>query len=572
MSDPLAAVLTEPLVATLAGPRSFDRGVLYLEEGQVGPLRASADRVAARVQGRDDYEVELGADGERLRFSCSCPIGGEGAFCKHCVAVALKWLRERGTTGPTLDDARAALESLPSHTLAALLIDHAHEDDALARKLLLLTARPAAGAAPDVLAMRAMIDQAFAHHGFVSWREMYGYVRGIDETIDVLATLLDDGHAEAVIELCEHALEAAERALDHVDDSGGEMRGVLDRLEELHLDACRRGQPDPVALAERLFVREVEGEWDVFDRAASRYAGVLGDTGLARYRALAQEHWARVPALSPGDDSTGRYGARFRITRIMQTLAELSGDLAEQIAVRERDLSSAYRFLEVAELCRAHGEDDMALDWAERGMAAFRDSPDSRLRSFLIGEYRRRGRAADALEQSLAAFEGRPTLETYRELAHDAQTLGEWPARRAAAIALLKRPQPGLPGAARHPSLRGRGWSELVRVLLWEGDGDAAWEAANEGGCTPDLWLELADRRRDRHPCDALAVYRRHVEDVIGHKDKRAYQQAVEIIDGTVRALFAECGRAADFTAYVDEVRAAHKPKRNLMKLMASLP
>jgi len=32
--------------------------------------------------------------------------------------------------------------------------------------------------------------------------------------------------------------------------------------------------------------------------------------------------------------------------------------------------------------------------------------------------------------------------------------------------------------------------------LLREGHVDAAWQAANEGGCTNDLWLTLAERRR----------------------------------------------------------------------------
>ena len=192
------------------------------------------------------------------------------------------------------------------------------------------------------------------------------------------------------------------------------------------------------------------------------------------------------------------------------------------------------------------------------------------MRSFLIGAYRRRGRHADALEQSPAAFAARPALETYRDVAQDAQALGQWPERRAAAMTLLTSQGTESPTVSRHPSLRGRGCSELVRVLLWEGDPDAAWRAANEGGCTRDLWLELADRRREQHPEDALTVYRRHVEDVIGHKDKRAYQRAVAIIDETIRALYAECGRSEEFPEYVDGVRATHKPKRNLMKLMAS--
>ena len=138
VAEDLSLVLDASMVAGLASPRSYEGGVLYLEEGRVGALRASAGRVAATVHGSESYVVELTADGGRLRFECSCPIGLEGAFCKHCVAVALGWLRDHGPSRPTLDDARERLEALAREELVEMLIDHAHEDEALARKLLLL--------------------------------------------------------------------------------------------------------------------------------------------------------------------------------------------------------------------------------------------------------------------------------------------------------------------------------------------------------------------------------------------------------------------------------------------------
>lgn len=562
--------LLDKAVAGLAPTPSYERGVAYLEAGRVGPVRTSTGRVGATVQGSETYTVELRAKGETLSFSCSCPIGREGAFCKHCVAVALARLREHDDPAPTLDDVRAYLESLPPSELVELLIDRAHDDEALARKLLLRTARPA-GAGADVPALRSVVEQAFAHAGFVPYREVCDYVSGINEAIDALDDRLEQGGGGDVVDLAEHALKLAEDALDQVDDSSGQLSDVIARIEELHLDACIKARPDPTALAERLFAWELDGPWDVFDQAVVRYAEALGDPGLARYRELAEEVWAEVPKLDPGKDTSERYGERFRITRIMRALAQHSGNLADLIAVEERDLLIGYRFLQIAELCHEHGADDAALEWAERGMAAFPDDPDPRLRTFLVEEYRRRGRSAEALEHSAQAFSARPTLESYRELATDAKALGEWKGRRSWALSLLGRPEPDPPGATRHPSLRGRGCSELVRVLIWEGDPDAAWQAANEGGCSRDLWLKLADLRRAGHPEDALDVYRRHVEDVIGGKEKRAYAEAVRLIDETMRALFVESGRPEDFDAYVEEVRTAHKRKRNLMKLMAGL-
>src|ERR1019366_2378398 len=304
-----------------------------------------------------------------------------------------------------------------------------------------------------------------------------------------------------------------------------------------------------------------------FGRAIARYADVLGETGLARYRELAQAHWTDVPALVPADGAEHSFGARFRLTRIMETLAEQSGSRDEQVAVRERDLTSPYRFLQIAELCRAQSEHDMALEWAQRGVAAFPDTPDRRLQSFLRDEYRQRGLTADAFELSAAAFTAYPTLESYRELTHDAEAVGEWPARREAALEQLHA-APAQRRAPAHSGLRGRGFSELVRVLLWEGHVDAAWHAANEGGCTNDLWLTLAERRRGEHPEDSLAVYQREIEETIARKDKRAYADAVALIDTILRPLFDECGRPDDLRAYVNDLRARHKPKRNLIRII----
>jgi uncharacterized Zn finger protein len=570
MPELLSQILDAATVVRLASSTSYERGVEYLNEGRVGALRVSSDRVAADVQGTEWYAVELSVADGRLGHACSCPVGRDGAFCKHCVAVALAWLGDQASAVPTLDQVERYLEKLPREELVSLLIENAEDDERLARRLLLMASRPAAGESAELASLFVLIDRAFAHSGFVPYRELSGWVQGIDEAIDELERLLTGGRGGEVVELAEYALAAAERAMDNVDDSDGHMGSVIARLEELHLQACTAARPDPVALAERLFAWELGGPWDIFDRAVSRYQTILGQAGLRRYRELAEEAWADVAPLGPGDRSQFG-GARFRITRLMEALAELSGNLQDRIAVHERDLSSAYRFLEIAELCRVHEQDDVALAWAERGMIAFAPDPDPRLRAFLRDEYRGRGRAADAYQHSIAAFAERPSLETYRELATDAGVVCDWKERREWALSRLRNQMHDAPASSKRPWLHERGLSELVRVFLWEGNLDAAWDVAGEGGCIPQLWLELAAHRRAEHPEDTLAVYRRHVEDVIAGKDKRAYAEAAHLIDDTIRTLFGECGRPGDFGAYVDDVRARHKPKRNLIKAIAEI-
>ena len=109
-----------------------------------------------------------------------------------------------------------------------------------------------------------------------------------------------------------------------------------------------------------LFERELNGgDLDIFSGASARYARVLGKRGLAQYRRLAQVAWDAVPALGPGDKRD--YGRRFQVTQIMQTLAELSGDVDALVDVLARDQSAAYQFVRIVEVYRKAGRYDEAL-------------------------------------------------------------------------------------------------------------------------------------------------------------------------------------------------------------------
>jgi hypothetical protein len=53
------------------------------------------------------------------------------------------------------------------------------------------------------------------------------------------------------------------------------------------------------------------------------------------YRRLAEQEWARIPALSPGRDDPHKYGKRFRITHIVETLARQTGNVEAVVAVKK---------------------------------------------------------------------------------------------------------------------------------------------------------------------------------------------------------------------------------------------
>jgi hypothetical protein len=88
---------------------------------------------------------------------------------------------------------------------------------------------------------------------------------------------------------------------------------------------------------------------------------------------------------------------RYSLQSILENFAERVGDIDAMIAVRARDLSSAYRYLEVAKLCVDHGRTTEALKWAEEGLWQFEYDPDKRLVAF-ASDLRRRLQIVSSLE------------------------------------------------------------------------------------------------------------------------------------------------------------------------------
>jgi uncharacterized Zn finger protein len=583
----LKNVLTRHALQQLAGARSFERGEDYFAAGQVISLVEHAGKLTATVHGTEVYRVKISIRDGALDYDCTCPMGADGAFCKHCVAVGLAWLTDDPGKSPTkeakaadtpvvtLEDARAWLAEQNKPKLVEMLLDQAAMDAHL-RERLLLQAAKAAGQGANVAAIRKALDRATRTGEFVDYRAARDFSLGIDQVVDSIADLLKAGCAAEVIELTEHALGKVEQATLSMDDSDGYMGGILQRLQELHLEACRAAKPDPEALAERLFDWEMRTQFDTFYGAAGTYAKLLGERGLATYRRRADAAWARVPQTRPGEKDPEEYGSTYRIKHIMETLARQSGDVEALVAVKARDLSNAYTFLQIAEIYREARQADKVLDWAERGIKAFPDRTDTRLCEFLADEYHRRKRHDEAMQLIWKIFAEHTSLENYQTLKKHADRIHQWPAWRGKALEFVRVK---IEGEKNQLAQKRQAWgwtphppdhSLLVEIFLWEKDVEAAWREAQAGGCHDGWWMELARLREKQFPADVVPIYQRQVDTLINQKNNGSYAEAVKLL-GKIRDLMTRLERADQFASYLATIRAKHKPKRNFIKLAKRL-
>lgn len=428
----------------------------------------------------------------------------------------------------------------------------AHDDVALTA----LRAEAAAASGEfDLAAFRKELTQRLRVSGFLDWRAAGGYAQKAHRLLDTLETLIEAGRAADVIVLAEHVIARLDTAMGRIDDSGGYLGAVTDRVTALHLAACRAARPDPKRLAVRLIELCLRSRWEWFLDAPEHYAEVLGEDGLVAYRVRLEREWAAIPQLPP---SPTHFHAsfdqhRFRVTELRMKLAHADGDVDDLVAVLARDLSSPFRFCQIAEALERNGREREALIWLERGLQAFPPAADLRLRSKLIAAYLRDGQRGDAIALAERAFAARPLASTYAELRAAAAGAPGWPERREEALQRLRQLANG---------------SEVVAAQLAEGALEAAWVDAVEIGCRNDLWHELATARRESHPDDSIGVYRRLIDGLLEHSDVRAYREAVRLL-GEIRSTLVAAAREPDFAPEVERVRDAHRRRPRLIGLLA---
>jgi len=582
----LVDVLTLRAIQELADTGTLARGTAYFHDGAVGLLDADEYEVRASVQGTQRYRVRLaaGSDGE-LEYECDCPVGDDGIFCKHAVAVAWSWLENTGEEVFEASEKELAkprkkrkahdeqireyLGTLDESALRGWLIEAADRNRGIRDKLLFSAKATARG---DVASLKSVVRQATRVSGFVDWREAGDYADRLADLAQMLEVRVADGDSK-LVEIVEQAIAQAEDALGNIDDSNGSVMPAIMELREVHERACNNLNPDPVALAERLFRFQTTGDWDTFHSVLPSYARALGQSGLERYRELVEAAWKRFPALGPESSRTHFDSDRYRVESAMEELVALSGDVDALVAVKAHNLSSPHAFLELAEVLRHHGRHDDALGWADKGIAAFGNERLDDLVRFCIDEHLRRGDADRVESLAWQRFVRQPGSDAYLELLAVAKRIGradELATRALQHLWRLVRAEEA-PNAKPLPSWQPPVRSALVAIHLRQKEAEKAWKTFCGGPVDIRLWDKVAAVRGMTHPEEGIALYKKLLPHVVTAGTLRAqYGEAFEIVKA-IQELRAAKKQDALFRRELAGLRTTWKAKRNFMKLLATL-
>lgn len=534
------------------GDKVFARGETYLRDGLVAIIDADSKRIRAQVSGGEEYRTVVTGKGADIGGECSCPAFEDYGPCKHMAATALAANAGAGAAAEgTLTRIRTHLSKKDAAALVDLIVDLADHDPALLQRLELEAVAEHGDGTTIEPRLKKALDAATRTGRFIDYHAAPDWARGVDAALDALAAVTTGPCAEASMRLALHAVSRIEKAIDNMDDSDGHCSQLLARAADIHLAACRSAKPDGAVLARDLFEREMMEEYDAFIGAVATYADVLGKKGLKEYRRLAESEFNALAPRAKRDSFDSR---RARLSRMMDFFAEQDGDLEARIAIREADQASQWDVLRLAEFCLEHGRADEALRRAEEGLWLFDDArPDERLVTFLARLLAKGKRANEAVAHLMHAFEKAPSLALYREL----RSIG----KKAAGDAAIETLRVLINTRSSHA--REVRADLLIEIFLEEKLHHEAWAIVRDRGAREGLQERLARASEASHPAEALAVYRSRVEALVRAGGNQGYAGAAALV-----ARMERLEGVKAHGAYVADLRARHKAKRNFMKAL----
>lgn len=550
MTNSLYVIFSRDKVARLAGQRVLGRAML-IRPSLIQNVEITRGRISATVRGTLPYTTMLWVDDKnRPKSSCSCPQGDDGKFCKHCAAVGLSLHAEMMSDGAQpFPEGQSSRESLPPRGSDASLRAN-EEDPAIPGEYVANTT------GINVKEWRRVIDHAFGPTSrFVDYESAPRWATGVFEVLELLDELIDDGGATDVVGLLEYAFTRTERAMQHVDDSDGWITSISMDVADAHLRACRLAPAKPKTLARRLAKLELDFDLDTFRGAAERYAQVLGRDGLAEYRTLINAAENEL-----GNKVHDRWSSEvFRVREARIGLALGSGDVDELIGILDAPRPVPHDCVTIVDALKGAGRSTEAIQWARRGLATpgFAEHSFVDLRTRLADLLITEGDIAGAREVRLEGFHASPSPQSLHRMLELCDPV-ERDTQRQEAINWLgerARSQPG-----------DETGSELVRILLFEGDIDCAFDASQRFGCSSDLRLTLARALERTQPADAISLYEPEVEKLIDRKARNHYLAAISLL-ARVRLLYLATQNTTDWDRYLIDLATAHRAKRSLMTM-----
>jgi uncharacterized Zn finger protein len=625
-----------------AGSSTVARGRSYQRNRQVQELACTpSGSLLAWVQGTQRYATQVEITGSSLTSSCTCPVGYS---CKHAVATVLDYLErlKQNINVPTVpesdrrltllqedtvedawsdeDEAKSAEVVHPTpqkhakRTTAALhayleqqtktqlltILEELAEHYSAVRQSILDRRDLALGNVKELVKQaRQELDHLSAEPGWSNDWDDAGYTPDYSRVQDRLQALLDKGHADEVLALGKHLLEAGTQQVEMSHDEGETAEAISACLNVVF----RALSHSSLSRAEQMLwavEAELDDEYDLCQAAEQFWEQ---DYAAADWHILAQQLTQRLQHFqsAPGDDRFLRHYHRDRLTDWLIYALEHAGRHDEIIPLCEREAEETGSYVRLVKYLKAANRWEEAERWIDKGIKATQKlfpGIASELRTALRAIREKEDNWLQVAAMRADDFFQHPTLHTFQELQQAAERAGVWPAVRASALHYLETgilpassqhaakdrsvplwplPASGLPDNADHQHRRSPIIETLLAIAMAEQRPDEIlrWYDQRKPGVGGWGWGgihddQIAEAIVQHVPERALDIWKKLAEACIAQTQTRAYEEASGYLR-KLQNLLKQRGRAREWQSYVAELRQLNARKRRLLEVLDDL-
>jgi uncharacterized Zn finger protein len=601
-----------------AGGKIAARGKNYQHEGRVSDLAVTADPgLIAWVDGTDRYATRVRMDGGGLPESeCTCPYAID---CKHGVAVVLEYLQRVESKKPIAkakeSDERLKLlseeasedewEDSESDTSGAMLKDIDSYFAGKSKAQLVELIRELAGRFPEVAQeivdrrqlktgntknlvtrLRHEIQEITHEPGWRNYWDGEGHTPDYSGIRRKFETLLQTGHADAVLSLGQELIGSGIQHVEQSDDEGETeseisacMPVVVAALEQSSLDTIGRMMwALDAVLQDQFEVCEAFGEYLDRRHPPSAWSG---------FADLVIERLKRFKSATKGEM---RDYERDRLSDWAVVALERAGRPDEIIPQCETEASRTGSYSRLVRRLIEAKRYPEAERWIQEGFRATRNkwpgvASDlrNRLREIRLAQKNWLVVAAMQVED----FVSQPTAHAYGQCKTAADKIKRWHALRSHIMQYLEKgelpwgqkgwdlPESGLERAAADRRERFPLLEALIDIAILEKKPESVLRWYDQRPKQRFMAYGIDDNAvatavQDHAPDRAVAIWKEKAERLIAVVKPSAYQEAAGYLRKAAKVMLRE-KKTAEWEKYLKALRQEHLRKRRLVEIIDGL-
>ncbi|HNW60761.1 MAG TPA: SWIM zinc finger family protein [bacterium] len=618
-----------------SGARILSRGKTYQRSGQVEGLGITPQNdLVAWVQGSVRYATQVRCREGELSSACTCPYG---TSCKHAVAVVIDYLQavKAGKTIPQVadndkrlkmieegkivwsedseqgwedeleeeqeaSDARrpdnlgAYLKGKSKAELSKIVLEIVKNHPEIELELLSNPgiSRPSVARLAQMLSRE--IDQVSRES---AWSNHWSRDEQIPDYSGVrngLQTLFETGHFDEIIHLGNKLFNKGIAQINESTDQGETVDEISQTLEIVY-KALKQSSLTNIEKMEQAINWELADEFDLTASLASFWKTPFDAKEWSAVADRLLKQLGDIPPAKEKEDFHYCY-TRDKLTGQIIRALEKAGRSEEILALCIQEAPLTHSYPRLVRLLRKLGKDGRAEEWILKGIRATRDHSA--------------GIAADLVQHMLeirkaqkdwpfcaaivaAGFFESHNMETYTELKHYCEKIGEWERVRQKLLLFLNTgtrpsgeewplPHPGIEQGRNWPGLRPPFTGTLIKIALLEKDLEEALRLYDEDmrkqkktspcnfSAAWGLREQIAEAVKNKYPDRSIAIWKDIAKNHIERTLPKEYAVALGYLK-KIQGVMVKNGRESEFKAYIALLKAQHIRKIRLVELLDSL-